>query len=136
MSIRAFVRDISGLPDQTQTCFQCRRSANPTRAVHSAEIQCAIGNLDLDPHYLWGPDDRKVSQTTQGLLPNFIKTGNPDGRGLPNWPAYDAKPGIYGCALTSGTETEPQAQPVLADGRDRCSEAVERPRGANLSFHG
>jgi para-nitrobenzyl esterase len=60
-------------------------------AAHSAEIQYAMGNLDLDPRYTWEADDRKVSEIMQGYFANFIKTGNPNGPGLPNWPAYDAQ---------------------------------------------
>ena len=64
--------------------------APPRGAAHSAEIQYAMGNLDLDPRYAWEPDDRKVSETLQGYLVNFIKTGDPNGPGLPKWPTYDA----------------------------------------------
>jgi len=60
-------------------------------AVRSAEIQYAMGNLGLDPRDTWVPDDHKVSETMQNYFANFIKTGNPNGPGLPNWPAYDAK---------------------------------------------
>ena len=64
--------------------------APPRGAAHSAEIQYAMGNLDLDPRYSWEPDDRKVSETLQGYFVNFIKTGAPNGPGLPPWPTYDA----------------------------------------------
>jgi para-nitrobenzyl esterase len=61
----------------------------PRGAAHSAEIQYAMGNLDLDHRYTWEAEDRKVSETMQGFFVNFIKTGNPNGAGLPSWPAYD-----------------------------------------------
>jgi para-nitrobenzyl esterase len=56
-------------------------------AVHSAEIEYAMGNLGTNKVYAWTPDDYKVSATMQEYFANFIKTGNPNGRGLPNWPA-------------------------------------------------
>ena len=55
-------------------------------AVHSAEIEYALGNLDTNPIYAWTEDDRKVSATMSAYFANFIKTGNPNGAGLPTWP--------------------------------------------------
>lgn len=55
-------------------------------AVHSAEIEYALGNLDTNPIYAWTEDDRKVSATMSAYFVNFIKTGNPNGAGLPTWP--------------------------------------------------
>jgi para-nitrobenzyl esterase len=55
-------------------------------AVHSAEIEYALGNLDTNPIYAWTEDDRKVSATMSAYFVNFIKTGNPNGAGLPSWP--------------------------------------------------
>jgi para-nitrobenzyl esterase len=54
-------------------------------AVHSAEIEYALGNLDVNPIYAWTDDDRKVSATMSAYWANFIKTGNPNGAGLPVW---------------------------------------------------
>jgi para-nitrobenzyl esterase len=65
--------------------------APPARgAVHSAEIEYALGNLASNKVFAWTPDDYQVSKTMQGYFANFIKTGNPNGAGLPTWPAASA----------------------------------------------
>ena len=58
----------------------------PWGAVHSAEIEYALGNLDTNPLYQWTADDRRVSSTMSGYFANFIKTGNPNGGRLHAWP--------------------------------------------------
>lgn len=55
-------------------------------AVHSAEIEYAMGNLPLNPVFAWTPADHATSKAMQGYFVNFIKTGNPNGTGLPEWP--------------------------------------------------
>ncbi|MEY3350270.1 MAG: hypothetical protein RIQ50_381 [Bacteroidota bacterium] len=55
------------------------------RAVHSAEIEYAMGNLDGNRVFQWTHVDRMVSRTMQSYFANFILTGNPNGKGLPNW---------------------------------------------------
>jgi para-nitrobenzyl esterase len=56
-------------------------------ASHSAEIEYALGNLGSNDVYAWTPDDYKVSTAMQNYFANFIKKGNPNGTGLPDWPA-------------------------------------------------
>jgi para-nitrobenzyl esterase len=56
-------------------------------AAHSAEIEYAMGNLGGNDVYAWSDDDRKVSAAMLGYFANFVKTGDPNGGGLPKWPA-------------------------------------------------
>lgn len=59
-------------------------------AAHSAEIEYAMGNLDSNKVYAWTPDDYQISKVMQEYFANFIKTGNPNGKGLPDWPTFAA----------------------------------------------
>jgi len=55
-------------------------------AVHSAEIEYALGNLPTNRVFDWQPEDYKVSEIMQAYFANFIKTGDPNGLGVPAWP--------------------------------------------------
>ena len=59
-------------------------------AVHSAEIEYALGNLPTNRVYDWQPDDYMVSAVMQEYFSNFINTKNPNGIGLPYWPLYQS----------------------------------------------
>jgi para-nitrobenzyl esterase len=85
------------------------RATPAAGAVHSAEIQYAMGNLSIDPRYTWTPDDHKVSEVMQAYFANFIKTGNPNGVGLPEWPTYNSGDHyqIMRIDVTSHSEPEP-----------------------------
>jgi para-nitrobenzyl esterase len=89
---------------------QAANARPPARgAVHSAEIEYAMGNLDSNKVYAWTPDDYKVSQVLQAYFVNFIKTGNPNGKGLPNWPQFAA-----GQRLIIDVNTRAEADKVRA----------------------
>jgi len=62
----------------------------PIGAPHACEIEYCMGNLDLVKDYAWTADDYKVSETMMNYFANFIKTGNPNGGSLPEWPAAQA----------------------------------------------
>ena len=57
----------------------------PMGAGHSWEIEYALGNLPTNTVYAWTADDDKVSATMEAYFANFIRTGDPNGKGLPTW---------------------------------------------------
>jgi para-nitrobenzyl esterase len=60
-------------------------------AVHSAEIEYALGNLSLNDIYQWTELDYQVSDMMQSYFVNFIKTGKPDGKNVMTWPAFKSQ---------------------------------------------
>ena len=56
-------------------------------AVHSADIEYAMGTLDTNEYYDWQDDDYAISKLFLTYYANFCKTGNPNGEGLPQWTA-------------------------------------------------
>ncbi|MFD2522572.1 carboxylesterase/lipase family protein [Emticicia soli] len=66
------------------------KAPEPVGAPHACEIEYCMGNLHLVKEYAWTADDYKVSETMMNYFANFIKTGNPNGAKLPEWPAAKA----------------------------------------------
>lgn len=62
-----------------------------TGAVHSADIEYAMGNLPTNRVYDWQPEDYEISDIFQMYYANFVKTGNPNGLGVPEWPDINDK---------------------------------------------
>ena len=58
-------------------------------AGHSWELEYVFGALD-SKKAAWQPEDRKTSQAMAGFWANFVKTGDPNGPGLPKWPAFSS----------------------------------------------
>lgn len=73
--------------------FQFDRTAPDARergAHHGAEVVYMFGNVPSSRRPFMEVD-RRLSETLSSALVQFARTGNPNGRGLPNWPAYDER---------------------------------------------
>ena len=60
-------------------------SPYPAPSFHSVDIVYEMGNIPTSPHYAWTAQDFDISLVFKNYFINFIKTGNPNGLGLPNW---------------------------------------------------
>ena len=88
-------------------------------ANHSAEIEYALGNLDLNPHYVWTADDRRTSTALIEYWANFVKRGDPNGPGLLVWPTLQS-----GSLMRLGPTSA--AEPEARTARYRFLESVRR----------
>ncbi len=67
---------------------------NRMRAFHTVDICFWFYNTDLMlTHTGGGPRPRALSTKMAGALLRFMKTGNPNGAGLPEWPKYSTANG-------------------------------------------
>lgn len=77
-------------------------------AFHGSEINYVFNSMDATD-LPWSADDRKIGDIMSSYWANIAKKGNPNGPGLPVWPAWDAaKPqvmelGDHFAPMTIGT---------------------------------
>jgi para-nitrobenzyl esterase len=84
-------------------------TARDIGARHAGEIEYVFGTLDSVPKVTWEPSDRKLSDLMMNYWTNFARTGNPNGPGLPKWPAYDKASGHAVLHLDETTGAAPEA---------------------------
>lgn len=68
------------------------RPGSNAGAFHAAEIVYAFDNLDAFP-WAYTEEDRQTAAAMSTYWVNFVKTGDPNGPGLPAWPAYEPPDG-------------------------------------------
>ena len=108
---------ISGIPAARPAPAGRRQAAGaaalhgPRGAVHSAEIQYAMGNLRSGQADTPGSRPTgKSPKSMQAYFVNFIKTGNPNGAGLPEWPRIRA-PTTTTSAMRIDVESHAEPEP-------------------------
>lgn len=57
-------------------------------AFHSSELPYVFDNLNQSPRP-FTEEDKKIAEIMSDYWVNFISTGDPNGDGLPHWPAFD-----------------------------------------------
>jgi para-nitrobenzyl esterase len=61
--------------------------SNKFGAAHASDIEYSFNTLDSKPA-TWQPEDRQTALTMASAFANFIKTGTPNGPGVPEWPEF------------------------------------------------
>ncbi|MEO6894169.1 MAG: carboxylesterase family protein [Ginsengibacter sp.] len=76
-------------------------------AFHTGEVAYAYGNLNFVNRCPWQPGDYALEKTMSYFWANFIKTGNPNGKDLLQWPMYNQK-----SKMTMVLNLNPEAMPL------------------------
>lgn len=84
-------------------------------ASHFAELWYMSDHLDQEA-WPWTPADRQLAEAMATYWTNFVKTGDPNGPGVPPWPAFTAAGGetLYlGDPISSGGPANPKTLNVF-----------------------
>jgi para-nitrobenzyl esterase len=84
----------------------------PSRgATHTADLAYMFDNQP--PRVEWTDVDKKLADTMSSYWVNFAATGNPNGKGLPEWPAYNVKKGEKNIVLGDTVMVGPEIDPAM-----------------------
>lgn len=84
----------------------------PSRgATHTADLQYMFDNQP--PNVTWTDVDKKLADTMSSYWVNFAATGNPNGKGLPEWPAFNLKKGSKNIVLGDTVMVGPGIDPSM-----------------------
>jgi para-nitrobenzyl esterase len=76
-------------------------------APHATEIPFVFDTVQARYGKELAPADKAIAEAANAYWVNFARTGNPNGKGLPEWPSYNAKTDM----LMDFTLTGPVAKP-------------------------
>jgi para-nitrobenzyl esterase len=82
---------------------------SPAGATHTAELSFMFNNPKGQASQTWTDVDTKVADQMSSYWANFIMTGNPNGKGLPQWPEYKSLTGSKVMVFGDAPQVEPAA---------------------------
>ncbi len=88
-----YVYEFDRAPPVPDGAFGPAIDARLAGAFHGAEMVYAFDTLGAEPRWAITDGDRRVAAQMSGYWANFIKTGTPNGPGLPAWPPYSQATG-------------------------------------------
>ncbi|MEU1177919.1 carboxylesterase family protein [Streptomyces sp. NPDC005820] len=81
---------------------------------HTAELPYTLDTLDCRPWH-WTEADRELARTMADAWARFVETADPNGAGLPSWPAFTGdEVMVFGDRVGLGTIERPEAMRLLA----------------------
>jgi len=104
--------------DQTLPLPDDAKPGTEARAPHAGEIEYVFQVLS-SKNLPWRPDDYAVSDVIASYWTNFAKTGDPNGPGLPPWPAYDGDHGYQVMHLQINSVSAPDKRRARYEYLDR-----------------
>jgi para-nitrobenzyl esterase len=84
-------------------------TAKDVGARHAGEIEYVFGALASDTKAPWEPADTALADLMMSYWTNFARSGNPNGPGLPDWPAYQMADGYQVMHLSEQSHAAPDA---------------------------
>jgi para-nitrobenzyl esterase len=94
--------------------FDVRAPGQPDGSNHGSEMPYVFGNIDV-PAIGGSKPDKATSDQVMGYWTNFAKTGNPNGPGLPEWPAFTtANQQVRVIGTDPGAKPVPNAEKLQA----------------------
>ncbi|WP_307864869.1 carboxylesterase/lipase family protein [Myceligenerans salitolerans] len=82
-------------------------------AYHGAEVMYAFDNLGADGAADYGPADYLLRDQLSGYWLNFVRTGDPNGAGLPRWSTFaDSPEQVMEIGVPSGMTARPRPEAI------------------------
>jgi para-nitrobenzyl esterase len=77
--------------DQSQPASPVTLLQKSDRAYHGSDCSYVFGHLDQEPTMKYTDEDRQLSELMVNYWINFAKYGNPNKKGMPEWPVYNVE---------------------------------------------